>query len=60
MNQTIEYLEKNKNYSYVEDIACETAAAYANSKEFETSYVYHQKMVETQTQIQRGECLYDF
>lgn len=60
VNKTIEYLEKNKNYSYIEDIACETAAAYANSKEFETSYVYHQKMLETQTQIQRGECLYDF
>ncbi|ADM37262.1 response regulator aspartate phosphatase [Bacillus spizizenii ATCC 6633 = JCM 2499] len=60
VNKTIEYLERNKNYSYVEDIACETAAAYANSKEFETSYVYHQKMIETQTQIQRGECQYDF
>lgn len=56
VNQTIEYLEKNKNYPYVEDIACETAAAFANSKEFETSNVYHQKMVETQTQI-KGEMI---
>ncbi|MGG3326391.1 tetratricopeptide repeat protein, partial [Bacillus velezensis] len=60
INDTIEYLEKNKNYSYVEDIACETASIYADSKEFETSYFYHKKMVDTQTQIQRGECLYEF
>lgn len=57
VNKTIEYLERNKNYSYVEDVACENAAAYANSKEFEIFYVYHQKMI-AQTQIQRGECQY--
>ncbi|HDR6219376.1 MULTISPECIES: Rap family tetratricopeptide repeat protein [Bacillus amyloliquefaciens group] len=60
VNETIEYLEKNKNYSYVEDIACETASVYADSREFENSYFYHKKMVDTQTQIQRGECLYEF
>ncbi|MCY8513573.1 Rap family tetratricopeptide repeat protein [Bacillus atrophaeus] len=60
VNNTIEYLEKNKNYSYVEDIACETASVYADSREFEISYFYHKKMVDTQTQIQRGECLYEF
>ncbi|MED5095666.1 tetratricopeptide repeat protein [Bacillus siamensis] len=60
VNETIEYLEKNKIYSYIEDIACETASVYADSREFENSYFYHKKMVDTQTQIQRGECLYEF
>ncbi len=32
VNQTIEYLEKNKNYSYVEDIACETAMLMQTQK----------------------------
>ncbi|MFT4399437.1 aspartate phosphatase [Bacillus sp. SW14] len=60
IKKTIDYLERNKNYAYVEDIAIDTAEAFANSKEYETSYVYHQKMLETQKQIQRGECLYEF
>ncbi len=45
----MQWTNKVLNYSYIVDIACVTAAAYANSKEFETSYVYHQKMLETQT-----------
>ncbi|RPK02443.1 hypothetical protein EH11_01773 [Bacillus subtilis] len=60
IKKTIDYLERNKNYAYVEDIAIDTAEVFAKSKEFETSYVYHQKMLETQKQIQRGECLYEF
>ncbi len=60
IKKTIDYLEKNKNYSYVEDIALDTAAVYAESKQYDKSYFYHQKMIQTQKQIQRGECLYEF
>lgn len=32
VNKTIEYLERNKNYSYIEDIACETATSMQTQK----------------------------
>ncbi|MBU5262307.1 response regulator aspartate phosphatase [Bacillus atrophaeus] len=59
VKNTIQYLEKRKNYSYVEDIALDTATVFAKANEFEQSHFYYQKMIETQNQIQRGECLYE-
>ncbi len=58
-----EGIAKGKNIHGDEEIApvaIDTAEVFAKSKEFETSYVYHQKMLETQKQIQKGECLYEF
>lgn len=60
IKKTIDYLERNKNYAYVENITIDMAEVFAKSKEYEISYVYHQKMLETQKQIQRRECLYGF
>ncbi len=59
----VEILSKLENihmYSYVEELTLLTANFFKGMKDFEMATIFYDKMVESQLQIQRGDCLYEY
>ncbi|SCA87603.1 response regulator aspartate phosphatase [Bacillus glycinifermentans] len=55
-----QYLEENKIYEYIETLSLEVSNQYLEKKDHQNSVEFLHKMMYAQTQIKRGDCLYDY
>ncbi|MES5057813.1 Rap family tetratricopeptide repeat protein [Bacillus velezensis] len=60
LEEILSKLENIHMYSYVEELTLLTANFFKEMKDFEMATIFYDKMVESQLQIQRGDCLYEY
>lgn len=58
--EVFKYLEENKIFAYIEELSLEVSNQYLERKDHRNSIEFLQKMMYAQTQIKKGECLYEF
>ena len=58
--EVFKYLEENKIFAYIEELSLEVSNQYLERKDHRNSIEFLQKMMYAQTQIKKGECLYEY
>ncbi|MCY9379414.1 tetratricopeptide repeat protein [Bacillus inaquosorum] len=58
--EVLEYLDSKKLYAYIEECVKCVAVEYEKANDHLKASRYFKAVLETQTKIQRGDCLYDY
>lgn len=60
IRKILDYLESKKLYAYIEECVKCVAVAYEKANDNLKASRYYKEVLETQTKILRGDCLYDY
>ncbi|MDA1475782.1 Rap family tetratricopeptide repeat protein [Bacillus changyiensis] len=58
--KVFKYLDKNKIYAYMERLSFEVSNWYLEREDYQNSNEFLRKMIYAQTQIKKGDCLYEY
>ncbi|MCP1530578.1 tetratricopeptide repeat protein [Bacillus pumilus] len=60
IKQVFHFLDENKIYAYLEELSYDVAGVFKSENDHETANEFLMKMLDAQTKILKGDCLYEY
>lgn len=60
IKQVFHFLDENKIYAYLEELSYDVAGVFKSKNDHETANEFLMKMLDAQTKILKGDCLYEY
>ncbi|MGM0970828.1 MAG: tetratricopeptide repeat protein [Bacillota bacterium] len=60
IKQVFHFLDENKIYAYLEELSYDVAGVFKSKNDHETANEFLMKMLDVQTKILKGDCLYEY